>query len=164
MNGAAWRSAVALLASLPALLALASGGPASAQPADAGSPRVADYRVVGDAIPTPLTAQPGDPQRGRALVVDRRVGLCLLCHSGPFPEERFQGNLAPSLASTGARWTAGQLRLRVADPKRLDPDSLMPGYHHRRELRQVATAQRGQPIFDAQQVEDVVAFLQTLRD
>ena len=162
MTGTAWRSPGAWVAWLPALWGLAAAWPARA--AEAAPAGLVDYRVVGDSIPTPLTAQPGDPLQGRALVVDRRVGLCLLCHSGPFPEERFQGNLAPSLAGTGARWTAGQLRLRLADPKRLNPDSLMPGYHHRRELRQVAAAQLGRPIFDAQQVEDVVAFLQTLRD
>lgn len=151
---------------MPGLLAgLAACAPAFGQgtPAPRGA-EVADFVVVGDAIPAPLSSEPGDARRGRALVLDRRSGMCLLCHSGPFPEERFQGNLAPSLAGAGSRWSAGQLRLRLADPKRLNPDSLMPGYHHRRPLQQVAPAQRGQPLFDAQQLEDVVAFLQTLRD
>ena len=156
----AWRPGAPWL-----LVGLATCAPAFGQgtPATRGAEAV-DFKVVGDAIPAPLSPVPGDAQRGRALVLDRRKGLCLLCHSGPFPEERFQGNLAPSLAGAGSRWNAGQLRLRVADPKRLNPDSLMPGYHHHRPLQQVAAAQRGQPIFDAQQLEDVVAFLQTLRD
>ena len=121
------------------------------------------YEVVGDAIPQPLTDVPGDAARGRAIVVNRQLGLCLLCHSGPFPEERFQGNLAPSLAGAGARWTPAQLRLRIADNRRLNPDSLMPAFHRTAGLQRVGGAWQGRPVLDAQQVEDVVAFLQTLR-
>jgi L-cysteine S-thiosulfotransferase len=122
------------------------------------------FTVVGDAIPQPLTAAPGDAARGRAIVTNRRVGLCLLCHGGPFPEERFQGTLAPSLAGAGTRWSAGQLRLRVADTRRLNPQSLMPAYHRTDGLVQVASGWHGRPVLEAQQVEDVVAFLQTLRE
>lgn len=121
------------------------------------------YEVVGDAIPQPLQGLVGDAARGRALVVDRREGLCLLCHSGPFPEERFQGDLSTNLAGAGARWTPGQLRLRLTDARRLNPDSLMPAYHRTEGLRRVGTAWQGRPVFNAQQVEDVVAFLATLK-
>lgn len=134
---------------------------ASGAQADAA---VRPYAVVGDAIPAPLTAQPGDAARGRAIVADRRAGLCLLCHSGPFPEERFQGTLAPSLAGAGARRSAGQLRLRIVDARRVDPASIMPAYHRIDGLERVGSAWRGRPILDAQQVEDVVAFLLTLKD
>lgn len=120
--------------------------------------------VVGDAIPQPLTTTPGDPARGRAIVVDRQTGLCLLCHGGPFPEERFQGNVATSLAGAGSRWTAGQLRLRIVDGRRLNPDSPMPAFYRSEGLQRVGPAWRGQPVLTAQQVEDVVAFLLTLRD
>ena len=85
--------------------------------------------VVGDALPTPLSATPGDAARGRTIVASRSVGLCLLCHSGPFPEERFQGTLAPSLAGAGARWSPAQLRLRLVDGARLNPDTIMPSYY-----------------------------------
>ena len=121
------------------------------------------YAVTGDAIPAPLTATPGDPVRGRAIVVNRRIGLCLLCHSGPFPEERLQGNLAPDLSGTGARWSEGQLRLRLVDAARLNPETIMPPYYRIDELARVAPAFRGKPILSAQQIEDVVAFLATLR-
>ena len=120
--------------------------------------------VVGDGIPQPLTATPGDAQRGRAIVANRQVGLCLLCHSGPFPEDRAQGNLASNLSGTGSRWTPAQLRLRVADARRLDPASLMPSFHRVDGLQRVGKAWQGKPVLDAQQVEDVVAFLQTLKD
>lgn len=132
---------------------------ASGTPAGAAGPE-----IVGDAIPAPLTAVPGDPARGRAIVSDRRVGLCLLCHGGPFPEEPFQGDLAPSLAGVGQRLTAGQLRLRVVDARRLNPASLMPSYHRADGLQRVGPPWQGRPILDAQQIEDVVSFLQSLKD
>ena len=124
---------------------------------------VAAFEVVGDGIPQPLTATAGDAERGRAIVANRQVGLCLLCHSGPFPEERFQGNLAPSLAGAGARWTPAQLRLRIADNRRLNPDSLMPAFHRTAGLQRVGGAWQGRPVLNAQQVEDVAAYLGTLQ-
>ena len=120
--------------------------------------------VEGDAIPEPLAARPGDAARGRAIVANRSVGLCLLCHSGPIPEERFQGTLAPSLAGAGARWSAGQLRLRIADGARLNPDTIMPPYYRTTGLHRVARAFEGKTILTAEQVEDVVAYLTTLKE
>jgi sulfur-oxidizing protein SoxX len=119
--------------------------------------------VVGDAVPQPLTATPGDAARGRAIVGDRQVGLCLMCHTGPFPDARSQGTLAPDLAGAGARWNAGQLRLRIVDSRRLNPDSIMPSYFRASDAPRVGRAWQGKPVLDAQQVEDVVAFLVTLR-
>jgi L-cysteine S-thiosulfotransferase len=121
------------------------------------------FEVVGDAIPAPLTATPGDPARGRAIAASRQTGLCLLCHAAPVPEERFPGNLAPDLAGAGARWSAAQLRLRVVDARRLNPETVMPAYHRTEGLTRVAPAWRGRPMLDAQQVEDVVAWLETLK-
>jgi L-cysteine S-thiosulfotransferase len=117
-----------------------------------------------DAIPQPLTGARGDPARGRAIVANRQVGLCLLCHSGPFPDERFQGNLAPDLRGAGARWSEGQLRLRIVDSSRINPTSIMPAYHRTEGLVRVGPAWRDKPILTAEQIEDVVAFLLTLRD
>jgi sulfur-oxidizing protein SoxX len=119
--------------------------------------------VVGDGMPVPLTTTPGDAARGRALVANRQVGLCLLCHQAPIPEERAQGNLAGDLSGTGSRWTAAQLRLRVADARRLNPEGLMPSFHRIDGLQRVAPAWQGKPILHAQQVEDIVAYLQTLK-
>lgn len=106
----------------------------------------------------------GDAMRGRAIVASRQKGLCLLCHSGPFAEERFQGSLAPSLAGAGRRWNQAQLRLRIADSRALNPDSLMPSYYRRDGLRQVGAAWQDKPILSAQEIEDVVAFLATLQE
>lgn len=123
-----------------------------------------DFAIVGDAIPEPLTDVPGDPVRGRAIVANRQVGLCLLCHSGPVPEERFQGNLAPDLAGAGLRSTEGQLRLRIVDASRLNSATIMPPYYRVDGLNRVASNVRGKPLLTAGQIEDVVAYLATLRD
>jgi L-cysteine S-thiosulfotransferase len=121
------------------------------------------YTVIGDAIPQRLTEAPGDKARGRAIVVSR-AGTCLLCHSGPFPEEKFQGNLAPDLAGAGSRSTEGQLRLRLVDASKLNAETIMPSYYRTEGLERVAAQWRGKPILTAEQIEDVIAFLVTLRD
>jgi sulfur-oxidizing protein SoxX len=129
----------------------------------AGQPALVPYEVIGDAIPKPLTDTPGDPARGRAIVV-KRDSTCLLCHSGPFPGERFQGDLAPNLKGTGARWSEGQLRLRLVDATRLNPATIMPSYYRIDGLVRVARSYAGKPVLAAQQIEDVVAYLKTLKD
>jgi sulfur-oxidizing protein SoxX len=121
------------------------------------------YRVVGDAIPDSLTGRLGDAGRGRAIVADRQQGLCLLCHRGPFPDVALQGDLAPDLTGTGTRWTAGQLRLRIVDASRFNPTTIMPAFYRTDGLRRVAPAFAGRPILTAEQIEDVIAFLTTLR-
>jgi sulfur-oxidizing protein SoxX len=148
-------SADAAVAGFAALLA-ATG--AVAQPA------LRFYTIVSNSIPASLTGAAGDPVRGRAVVVDRRLGACLLCHRGPFPKEKFQGTLAPDLAGAGARWSEGELRLRLVDPTRLNPDTIMPAYYRVEGLTRVGHAWLGKPILSAEQIEDVVAFLRTLRD
>ena len=129
-----------------------------------GGTSVPLLKIQGDAVPQALSETPGDPARGRAIVANRQVGLCLLCHTGPIPEERFQGTLAPDLAGAGRRWSAGQLRLRVADAQALNPESIMPPYFRSAGLNRVAAAWRDKPVLNAQQVEDVVAYLVSLRD
>jgi sulfur-oxidizing protein SoxX len=129
----------------------------------AGQDALRPYRIAGNAIPDSLTGAPGDPARGRAIVV-KRESTCLLCHSGPFPEERFQGDLSPDLKGTGARWTAGELRLRMVDASRLNPATIMPSFYRTDGLNRVAASWRGKPILTAEQIEDVVAYLATLRD
>jgi len=154
-----WRSAeVAARAVVPLILLIAPLAAAGAQET------LRQFTVTGDAIPQPLTGATGDPARGRAIVTNRQVGLCLLCHSGPFPEERLQGTLAPDLKGAGARWTQGQLRLRIVDAARLNPGTIMPPYYRIDGLSRVAPSFRGKPVLSAEQIEDVVAFLVTLRE
>jgi sulfur-oxidizing protein SoxX len=122
------------------------------------------YTVVGDAIPGSLTGAPGDPGRGKAIVTSRQTGLCLLCHSAPLPEEKFQGTIGPNLEGSGSRYSEGELRLRIVDSRRLNPDTIMPSYYRLDGLERVAPAFRGKTVLSAEQIEDVVAFLKTLRD
>ncbi|MGL4962261.1 MAG: sulfur oxidation c-type cytochrome SoxX [Inquilinus sp.] len=136
------------------LATLAAAAPVAAQP----------YVVESDAIPRPLTGQAGDPARGRALMEDRQRSLCSLCHAGPFAPPHQQGTLAPDLQGIGARLSEGQLRLRVVDIKRLVPDSIMPSYARTEGFARVATAWQGKPVLTAQGIEDVIAYLATLRD
>jgi L-cysteine S-thiosulfotransferase len=136
---------------------------ALALPGTALAEALQPYVIVGDAIPDSLTGAPGDVTRGRALVLNR-LSTCILCHNGPFPEEKFQGDLAPSLAGAGTRWSEGQLRLRIVDGSRLNPATIMPSYYRVDGLERVGAAWRGKPILSAEQIEDIVAYLASLRE
>jgi L-cysteine S-thiosulfotransferase len=121
------------------------------------------YKIIGNTIPEPLTGTPGDAARGRALVLARTT-TCILCHSGPFPETRFQGDLAPDLAGAGNRWSIGQLRLRLVDASRFNSETIMPSYYRSDGLVRVGRSFAGKPILSAAEIEDIVAYLATLRD
>jgi L-cysteine S-thiosulfotransferase len=131
--------------------------------ASAASAQLVPFRIVGDSIPHSLTGGKGDPVRGRAIVADRQVGMCLLCHSGPFPTDKFQGNIGPPLDGAGSRWSEGQLRLRIVDASKINPDTIMPPYYRVDGLNRVPAAYRGKPVLTAVEVEDVVAYLMTLK-
>jgi L-cysteine S-thiosulfotransferase len=134
----------------------------AALPCAASASELRTYAVVGDAIPQSLTGLPGDITRGRALAVDR-TSTCILCHGGPFPEQKFQGDLAPDLGGAGSRWSEGQLRLRLVDASRLNAATIMPSYYRVDGLDRVGAAWRGKPILSAEQIEDLVAYLASLR-
>jgi L-cysteine S-thiosulfotransferase len=123
-----------------------------------------DFRIENDGISLALGGLTGDATRGRSIVINRQKGLCLLCHSGPFPEEKFQGNLAPSLSGTGARLTLGQIRLRVVNNQLVNKNSIMPAYYHTENRTLVARNLRDKTILTAQETEDVVAFIATLKE
>jgi len=135
----------------------------TASPAAAES-ALLPYEVSGDAIERSLTGRPGGAARGEALVADRRRSLCLLCHAGPFPEPHAQGTLAPDLRGVGARLSEGQLRLRVVDMRRVVPGSIMPSYYRVDGLTRVAAPWQGRPVLTAEEIEDAVAFLVTLKE
>ena len=118
--------------------------------------------LVGDSILDSLSAMPGDAAKGRVIVASRQTGLCLLCHSGPFPEERFQGNLAPELSISSAKLSVPQLRARIVDASRFNPNTIMPAYYTTGHLNRVAPKFAGQTILNGQEIEDVIAFLVSL--
>ncbi|MEP9379894.1 sulfur oxidation c-type cytochrome SoxX [Aquabacter sp. CN5-332] len=140
--------------------ALAAGLLMAASPAGA---QVVSYSVEGDAIPHSLTGAAGDAARGAALMGDRNKSLCVLCHSGVDAPAHMQGTLAPTLADVGARLSEGQIRLRIVDMKALDPASIMPTYYGPAGGARIAEAWRGKPILSADEIEDLVAYLSTLR-
>ena len=161
LQAAAARVTALSMAGLSLIGASAALGQPAIGPVSLSDP---GFGIEGDAIPASLTGQPGDPVRGRAIVADRQKGLCLLCHDGPIQEQRFRGTLAPGLAGAGARLTAGQLRLRLVDGKRLNPDTIMPSYGVPSAAARVAPAFRGRPLLGPAEIEDVVAYLSTLQD
>ncbi len=134
-----------------------------ALPRDAAAETPVPYEIVGDGIPVSLTGTAGDAARGRALVLERTT-TCILCHSGPFPETRFQGDLAPDLTGAGNRWTPSQLRLRLVDAARFNPTTIMPSYYRVDGLVRVGRNWTEKPILTSAQIEDIVAFLATLKD
>ena len=123
----------------------------------------AAFTINGDHIDTPLTGRSGNPEAGHAIVSNRQIGLCVLCHAGPFGDDHVQGSIGPNLTGVGSRLTEGQIRLRVANARHLNPDSVMPGYANTQGLNRVAQSFQGRPILSDIQIEDVVAYLATLR-
>ena len=144
------------------LLALASlsgaaGGAAIAEPLE-------PFTVTGDAVAAPLGGHAGDPARGERLVRGRERGNCLICHQIPAPEERFQGDIGPPLNGVGSRLTPGQLRLRLIDQTRVNPDTIMPAYYRIDGLIRVAPRYQGKPALTAAEIEDVIAWLASLKE
>jgi len=130
----------------------------------AGGAKLLQYEVAGDSVPAPLGGLPGDAKRGEAIVLDRRAGNCLICHKLPFKEEPFQGEIGPSLVGAGSRLNEGQIRLRLIDESRINPGTLMPPYYRVENLTNVAPEYAGAPALNPQQIEDVVAYLASLKN
>jgi sulfur-oxidizing protein SoxX len=162
------RTQLRLLATLAPLTLLAwpmagPGAPAAAAPA------LSPYTVVTvngiPTIPSPLTTKPGDPAAGRRVVIDRGLGNCLSCHEiGALRSEPFHGEVGPPLDGVASRWDGAALRMIVVDPKRVfGDDTVMPAFYRVDDLYRVRPEFLGKPILSAQQVEDVVAFLATMR-
>ena len=124
-----------------------------------------DYEIVDNwSIPEPLTDEPGDPARGREVAIDRKKGNCLACHAMPVPEQSFYGEVGPPLDGVGSRYDAAALRLRIVNPKVINPHTSMPAFYRTEGLHMVMEKFQGKPILTAQEVEDVVAYLMTLTD
>ena len=97
------------------------------------------------------------------MVTSRQTGLCILCHAGPFPEERFQGNLAPDLRLSVTNLSDSQLRARLVDASRFKPNTIMPSYFKIDHLNRVASQFSGKTVLGAQDIEDIIAYLLTIQ-
>ena len=105
----------------------------------------------------------GNPESGRKIVEDRTVSACLLCHAGPFPAPYLQGNIGPNLDGVGETLSLEQIKQHLTDPARFNPDTVMPAYGRTEGFNRVGPAWRGRPILTDGQIDDVAAFLATLR-
>ena len=131
--------------------------------AGARADALVEYRITDGQIAEPLTKEPGNPARGKNAALSREGGNCFLCHAFPDAGDAQLGNLGPPLAGVGARLNAGQFRLRLVDSTRLNPASVMPAYYRIEGLTRVASAYQGKTVLNADQIEDAVAYLLTLK-
>jgi sulfur-oxidizing protein SoxX len=123
-----------------------------------------DFKVVGHEIPKPLVNGKADPKHGRELVIHRKKGNCLACHRMPIPEQPDHGLAGPDLHGVGSRMTAAELRLRLVDPKMVSPETMMPAFYKVKGLHRVRKKFQGKPMLSAQEIEDIIAYLVTLKD
>jgi sulfur-oxidizing protein SoxX len=126
------------------------------------SANAAEYTVVDNTIPASLTGKAGDPVAGKKLAVQRKKGNCLACHVMPIPEEQFHGEVGPDLSNVGSDYTEAELRMRLVDPKVLNPDTIMPAFL-KPGTHDVLKKFKGKTIIKAQDIEDIIAYLMTLK-
>jgi L-cysteine S-thiosulfotransferase len=154
----AFRLIAALAGAAAATTESVAAAPSGSEPGN-----LAKFRVIADGIPEAIGGAAGNAERGRALILGREAANCVLCHAVPEPSVRFSGNLGPPLGGVARTFSVAQLRLRVVDSTRVNPTTIMPSYYRIDGFDQVAGAHRGKPILEAEQIEDIVAYLATLR-
>ena len=130
----------------------------------AGTPKLVNYKIVDESsIPKSLTGKPGNAKKGRKLAVHRKKGNCLACHKMPIPEQQFHGEIGPDLAGVGSRYSAGELRLLIVNPKVINEDTIMPAFYKNTGFNAVLKKFKGKTVISAQDVEDIIAYLLTLK-
>lgn len=150
---------IRIIAAFAAGMGIVSG---AAMAQDSGE--LVKYVVDGEtSIAQSLTGKPGDAVAGRKAAINRKQGNCLACHVMPIPEQPFQGEIGPDLAGVADRYTEGEIRLRVIDPKVINPDTIMPAFYKNTGLHRVLKKFKGTSILNAEQVEDIVAYMMTLK-
>ncbi len=123
-----------------------------------------EWKVTDLKIQEPLAGLEGDPRWGRTVAITPTKGNCLACHALPIAEQEFHGTVGPPLEGVASRYTEAQLRLLLVDIKQLKPTTPMPSFHKNpAELHRVAERFRGKTVLTAQEIEDVVAYLTTLK-
>jgi sulfur-oxidizing protein SoxX len=134
-----------------------------AVPATANAAELVSFSIVGDGIPKSLTGKPGDPAKGRKIAYNRKQGNCLACHKMPIPEQQFHGEIAPGLEGVADRISEAEMRLRIVNPKVINPDTFMPAFYRNTGFTRVLKKFKGKTILSAEQVEDLVAYMMTLK-
>jgi len=147
------------VSALGAIVGLAISGTAIAQGA-----KLVKYQITDEtSIDKSLTEKPGDAKKGRGLAINRKKGNCLACHAMPIPEQAFHGNIGPDLAGVASRYSEGEIRLRIVNPKVLNEDTIMPAFYHNAGFNRVLKKFKGKTVIGAQDVEDIIAYLMTLK-
>lgn len=121
------------------------------------------YKVYKDTIPVSLTGIGGNAAKGKKVAVNTRKGNCLACHVMPVPEQPFHGAVGPDISDIGSRATPAELRMRIVDPKVLNPDTIMPAFYKSKGLHRVPKKFQGKTMLSAQEIEDIIAYLMTLK-
>ena len=151
---------ISIIAAFAVVIGIASGSVASAQ----DSMELVKYMIDDESsIAQSLTGKPGDATAGRAAAINRKLGNCLACHVMPVPEQPFHGEIGPDLAGVADRYSEGEIRLRVVDSKVINPDTIMPAFYKNEGLHRVLKKFQGKTILSAEQVEDIVAYMMTLK-
>ena len=149
---------------LPLIGAAVLAGASILTPAGVTAEELVKFRIAdGTSIPDSLTGSAGDPVKGREVAIHRQKGNCLACHTMPAPEQPYHGEVGPDLSDVGSRLSEGELRLRVVNPKYFNPNTIMPAFYRTEGLHMVAKKFQGKPMLTAEEVEDVVAYLMTLK-
>jgi sulfur-oxidizing protein SoxX len=142
---------------------LGMSGVALAQNRTVSEPGLVPYTIVGHEIPKSLTGKPGDPAKGKKLANTRGVGFCPVCHVVPVEGEAFYGDIGPELKGVGSRLSEGELRLRLVNAKAVNPNTMMPAYYRSQGYHMVEKKFAGKTFMTAEQIEDMVAYLKTLK-
>lgn len=129
-----------------------------------GTPKLVKYKVVDEnSIPESLTGKKGDPVNGRKLAINRKKGNCLACHVMPISEQPYHGQVGPDLNGVASRYKEGEIRLRVVNPKIVNEATIMPAFYRNDGFNRVLKKFKGKTVISAQDVEDIVAYLMTLK-
>lgn len=122
--------------------------------------------ITDGAIAASLTGAAGNPEEGAKAMVNRGLGNCLACHVvSNLKKELFHGDVGPALDGVADRWSVEELRAIVVNSKKsLSEETLMPGFYSLDVGKNVVKDRAGQTILTAEQVEDIVAYLATLKE
>ena len=131
---------------------------------DVAAEELVKFKIVsGNSITVSLTGKAGDPVKGREVAINRKKGNCLACHAMPVPEQPYHGEVGPDLNGVADHLSEGEIRLRIVNPKYSNPNTIMPAFYRTEGLHMVAKKFQGKPMLTAAEVEDVVAYLMTLK-
>ena len=134
-------------------------------PANVAAEEMVNFSIVdGNSIPDSLTGKAGDPAKGRETAIHRKKGNCLACHVLPAPEQPYHGEVGPELNGVASRLSEGEIRLRIVNPKYANPATIMPAFYNTEGLHMVQKKWQGKPMLTAEEVEDIVAYLMTLKE